>query len=47
MDELTKEQIEKLKVCYWSPTNEFSHLSFEEYIQSAKEAGVLEELLVD
>jgi hypothetical protein len=47
MKKYTIEELEMLKVCYESPTNEYSDLSFEEYIKSAEEAGVIRDLLED
>ena len=41
----SKEELEILKICYESPTNEFSHLSFEDYIKGAEEAKVIDDLL--
>lgn len=43
----TNQELANLKVCYESPTNEFKHLSFEEYIKDAEEANVINELLED
>jgi hypothetical protein len=43
--EYSKEELEILKICYESPTNEYNHLTFEDYIKNAEEAGVMEDLL--
>ena len=47
MGKYTEEELEILKNCYESPTNEYSHLSFEEWLASAEEAGVIEDMLED
>jgi hypothetical protein len=43
--EYSKEELETLRYCYESPTNEYKHLTFEQYIRDAEEAGVIDDLL--
>ena len=43
--ELSEEDIEGLMICYESPTNEFSHLSFEEYLESIVREDLMPDML--
>ena len=43
----TNHELINLRICYESPTNEFRHLSFEEYIKNAEDENLIEELLED
>lgn len=43
--ELSDEDIEALTICYESPTNEFSHLSFNEYLEGIVREDLMPDML--
>jgi len=45
LNKYTEEQIIQLQACYDNPNNEYSHLSFEEYVAEAEKQNVIDELI--